>query len=163
MVTDISEETSFYATPSPFRLPAVVLGVSGLVIGLGPVLIAQSLRISPLNLEPMLVASLGGMLVAACGSIAGNHLRNARTLLYVATAAVVVLAGWMSYDGLRSRYEQDQADHRLAADLNRLCREEGGENLTDPKCAHYAQVFDNYHYPNGVPADVEAMRAGELP
>jgi hypothetical protein len=160
-VTDVP--FSFYRTPSPFRLPAVVLWVSAMLIGIVPVLIGYSLRIPIINFEPMLVALLGFMLVVACGSIAGKHLANARTILYAATAAVVALAGWMTYDNIRSSYEQRQVESRLAADLNALCREEGGQNLADPACARYGRVFDNYHYPDGVPAEVEALRAGELP
>jgi hypothetical protein len=148
-LTDVAQSKPFYLTPSPFRAPAIVLWFGAMVIGLATPLISYFLGMAVISYESMLAPLFGFMLVAACASIVGNNLRNARTLLWGSAGAMLALSTWMAYDAIQTRYAQARTDSRLAADLNTLCREDGGSNLSDPACARYSRVFYGYHYPDG--------------
>jgi hypothetical protein len=153
-LTDVPQTNPFYLTSSPYRAPAIVLWVGALVIGVGAPVITYFLGVPVTSFEPMLVSLLGFGLVMGCGSIAGKTLSNARSILWCTVIAVLALSTWIAYDTIQTRYQQDRADERLAAELNALCREEGGTNLSDPSCARYSRVFWRYHYADGNPPPI---------
>jgi hypothetical protein len=143
----------------PFRLPAALLWLGGLIVGLAMPAIGYTLRVNGVSsAAPLLVALCGFGLVSACAWVA-NDLRGGQRLLYGVVIATLATSVWLAVDDFNRRYERQSAERRLVADLDALCSRAGGQRLADPECAEFSRVLDNYHYPDGVPAEVRELRA----
>lgn len=158
-MTDTTAGKPFNAlfAPSPFRVPNLILWSSGVLIGFGMIALGYFAGTPTSGQLPMMILIGASVLVSGCTLIAHNQ-RGGRLAAYAGVAMLVASASWLAFDDFQSRRDIRAAEARFAADLNALCREEGGQNLADPACARYGRVFDNYHYPNGVPVEVRELR-----
>lgn len=145
-MTDTSADRPFngFFTPTPYRIPNLILWGSGTAIGFGLLAIGYFSGSVVSSLVPMMILICASALVSGCTLIAYKQ-DGGRLTLYFGAAMLVLLSGWIAFDEYQTRTRTRAADRQLASDLIQACQTAGGERLVDPACAEQLRILHNYY------------------